>query len=114
MNTYPTSPALPVRPSRRKGFTETLAVVLWAITAHALGLCLVVVAMIAVWGAAAGTPVGEFLLPVAGVLAAAGLVLAAAYHGLRVFGLTAPTRAAVVGAIALPGPLGLAVYLFTR
>ncbi|MFI2072864.1 MULTISPECIES: hypothetical protein [Streptomyces] len=112
MNTYPTSPALPVRPSRRKGFTETLAVVLWAITAHALGLCLVVVAMIAVWGAAAGTPVGEFLLPVAGVLAAAALVLAAAYQGLKLFGLSAPTRSAIVAALACPGPVGLALYLY--
>ncbi|GHG70462.1 hypothetical protein [Streptomyces griseocarneus] len=117
MNTYPAYPTRPAhlaRTRRREQFASTLAVVLWALTAKAVAVCLAVILLIAGWSAAEGASVGEPLLQVAGVLVAAGLVLTAAYHGLRVFGLTAATRAAVVGAIALPGPLGLAVYLFTR
>ncbi|MFI0911920.1 hypothetical protein [Streptomyces abikoensis] len=103
---------LPARAADR--FMTVLAAILWTITAMAVGLCLVVVLMIAVWGAAAEHPTeaGDFLLGVAGVLALAAAVLTAVWHALKLLRLGPTTRWAVTGALACPGPVALALYVY--
>ncbi|MEV5240560.1 hypothetical protein AB0K89_15890 [Streptomyces cinnamoneus] len=95
-------------------FMTVLAAVLWVITLHAVALCLVVVLMIAVWGAAAEHPAeaGQFLLQVLGILAAGAAVLGAVWYALKRAGLSPAARSAVTGALACPGPVALALYLY--
>ncbi|MEU4210394.1 hypothetical protein AB0F13_10440 [Streptomyces sp. NPDC026206] len=99
---------------RNNRLMTALAATLWVVTAHAVGLCLMVVMMIAVWGAAAEHPAetGDFLLQVAGVLVLGGAVLTAVWHALKLLRLAPATRAALVGALACPGPVGLALYVY--
>ncbi len=101
-------------PPRNNRLMKILAGILWAIAVQATGLCLVVVAMIAMWGAAEGdgAEAGGFLLQVAGILAAAAAVLAAVWYALKRMGLAPATRAVVVGALACPGPVTLVLNVY--
>ncbi|MEU3355693.1 hypothetical protein [Streptomyces sp. NPDC037389] len=103
---------VPVRAENRS--MTVLAAILWTITVMAVGLCLVVVLMIAVWGAAAEHPAeaGSFLLQVAGVLALAAAVLTAVWYALKLLRLGPATRWAITGALACPGPVALALYVY--
>ncbi|MEU7136877.1 hypothetical protein [Streptomyces sp. NPDC046261] len=91
-----------------------LAAILWVITLHAVGFCLVVVLMIATWSAAAEHPTEavELLLQVAGILTAATAALTATWYALKHAGLSPAARSAITGALACPGPLGLALYVY--
>lgn len=101
-------------PPRNNRLMKILAAVLWAITVQATGLCLVVVAIIAMWGAAENDAAGagELLLQVAGILAVAAAVLTAVWYALKRMGLAPATRAAVVGALACPGPVTLVLNVY--
>ncbi|MCA6095036.1 hypothetical protein LE181_23050 [Streptomyces sp. SCA3-4] len=100
--------------TKNNRFLTVLAATLWVITLHAVGLCLVVVLMIAVWSAAAEHPAeaGGFLLQVAGVLAAGAALLSCVWYALKRAGLSPAARSAVTGALACPGPVALALYLY--
>ncbi|OKK06083.1 hypothetical protein AMK26_08355 [Streptomyces sp. CB03234] len=87
-----------------------LAAVLWAVTLASLAWLTCLVAMAAVWGAAAGAPMGGFLLRCALIVAgaAAAVIALACAPGIR---RTAPsTRLLLTGALACPAPTALAIW----
>lgn len=65
------------RPHRGQAVVAVLAAVLWAVTFASLALLTFVVGMAALWGAAEGAPVGDFVLSFCGIVVGAAAVLGA-------------------------------------
>lgn len=102
------------QPSRGETVVALLAGGLWALTLASLAWLTFLVGMVAVWGAAAGQPIGDllrtFFLTVA--TAAATLIALAFAPGIR--RLAPATRLLLLGALACPVPTCLAVVTWAQ
>lgn len=109
---FSASPRPVPRPGRRG--VAALAGVLWVLNAVSLAWLAVLVALVALWGAAAGEAVGgvvlRFVLLAAGVPAA--LVALAFAPGIR--RLSQATRLLLTGVLACPVTTGLAIASWLR
>jgi hypothetical protein len=110
-HTYATlySPWKPAPPPRRTG-VRLLAGVLWGITMMSMAWLTCLVGMAALWGAAAGAPMGGFLLDCLLGVASAAAVLGAVAFAPGVRRMEVPYRMLVLGMIACPVPAVLAVW----
>ncbi|MBT2398541.1 hypothetical protein [Streptomyces sp. ISL-100] len=104
----------PWQPARqlRKGRTavRVLAGILWAVTFASLAWLMCLVSLTAVWGLAAGAPVGSFLLRCALTVTGSAAALAALYFAPGIRRLATASRLLLVGAVACPVPTGLAIW----
>jgi hypothetical protein len=104
----------PNRPAQRRrggrNLVAALTTLVWAVTFASLAWLTCLVGMAAVWGAAAGIPVGDVLLRVALIVTgAAGALTALAFApGIRQW--SAASRLLLVGALACPPLTGLAIW----
>ncbi|MFE2323136.1 hypothetical protein ACFXD5_04250 [Streptomyces sp. NPDC059385] len=89
------------------------AALLWGITCSALSLIAFFVLMIAVWSASSGADVTALLLWPAVVLAGAGGLLTLLYFAPGVRRLSREARLTLLGALACPAPIALALYVMT-
>ncbi|MFI6941685.1 hypothetical protein ACIBI4_20620 [Streptomyces sp. NPDC050418] len=87
-----------------------LGAVFWAASLLPVACAVVLLGLAMVWGAAAGEPVGDLLMTLAGVGAVWAAVLAAVAFAPGIRGLPASGRFAVVGAVNCLVTAGMAVW----
>ncbi|GAA0617209.1 hypothetical protein [Streptomyces crystallinus] len=107
--TYATlyGPYQPPRPRPRHGrqvLVVVLAAVLWAITFVSVAELAFLVGMVALWGAAEGQPVGEFVMTFVGIVGVATTLLVALAFAPGVRRLAPAMRLLLLGALACPVP----------
>ncbi|NEB42027.1 hypothetical protein [Streptomyces sp. SID14515] len=95
-------------PPRRPGVV-LLSAVLWLLTSISASWLCFLIGMTALWSAAAGAPVGGFLLCCAAVLCAGAGMLVAVCRAPAVRRMSGDGRSLLLGALACPVPLVLAV-----
>ncbi len=105
----PTPQPRPARP-----VVAALAAVVWVVTLASLGWLTFFVGMVAVWGSAAGVPVGGFLSRYALTVIGAAAALTALTFAPGVRRLAVETRLLIAGSLACPAPTALAIWLWTR
>ncbi|MFJ8015574.1 hypothetical protein [Streptomyces sp. NPDC096339] len=108
---YASAPA--PAPARTNKSLAVAAAVLWGITCSALSLIAFFVLMIAVWSASSGADVTELLLWPVIVLAGAGGLLTLLYFAPGIRRLSREARFTLLGALACPAPIALALYVMT-
>lgn len=108
----------PHRPTHRPSRGDTVVAVaaggLWALTLGSLAWLTLLVGVVAVWAAAAGEPVGDFLWPFFLTVAGAAVALSALAFVPGIRRLTSAIRLLLLGALACPVPTGLAILTWTR
>ncbi|MFK8909719.1 hypothetical protein [Streptomyces sp. YS-3] len=111
--TYATlyGPYRPPRPRPRPGQAVVigLAAAVWGMTLASLALLTLVVGMAALWGAADGAPVRDFVLTYFGTVLGAAAALGALAFAPGVRRLAPASRLLLLGALACPVP---ALYAF--
>ncbi|MFB6619158.1 hypothetical protein ACIGFK_17785 [Streptomyces sp. NPDC085524] len=90
------------------------ALVLWAVTGIALSVIAGFVLLVGVWSAASGADVTGLLLWPVVVTAGAGGVLTLLYFAPGIRRLSREARFTLLGAVACPAPVVLALYAMTR
>ncbi|MCI4041245.1 hypothetical protein [Streptomyces sp. TRM75563] len=100
-------PARIAPPPRRPGVV-LLSAVLWLLTAMSVSWLCFLVGMTALWGAAAGAPVGGFLLCCSAVLCGGAGIFVAVCRAPAVRRMSGDGRGLLLGALACPVPLVLA------
>ncbi|MEV7616741.1 hypothetical protein [Streptomyces sp. NPDC089799] len=99
------------RPARReRPAVAVLASLLWLTTFAALTWLAVLLGIVAVWGAAAGTPLLDFLLTPALILLGSAAALTALAFAPGIRRLAVSTRMLLLGALACPAPTALAIW----
>ncbi|MGW1894414.1 hypothetical protein ACWCP6_29860 [Streptomyces sp. NPDC002004] len=104
----PWRPGQQPRPGRSA--VAVLAGALWSLILLSLGWLTFLVGMTALWGAADGASVGGFLLTFVLSVAGAFAVLTALAFAPGVRRLTWASRLLLLGVLAFPVPVGLAVW----
>ncbi|MFG2293305.1 hypothetical protein [Streptomyces sp. NPDC048603] len=109
------APLRAVQPTRREHpAIAVLAGLLWTITLGSLAWLTIVVGIVAIWSAAAGGPVGEFLTPIVLIaVAAVGTFTGLAFIP-AIRRLPATTRLLVLGILACPFATGLAIWTWLQ
>ncbi|MCC3769608.1 hypothetical protein [Streptomyces sp. UNOC14_S4] len=109
-----TQPTTAPRP-RRHLISKSLAAVFWGTTVLSLYACAPYMLVLTVWAAAeGGKTLAHVLLLVGRPAALDAALVAAVWYSLSFSRLSLPTRSAVVGALAFPGPLWFALAFYTR
>ncbi|RUP64636.1 hypothetical protein SSPNP10_28365 [Streptomyces sp. NP10] len=96
-------------PPRRRPGVVALSAVLWLLTSLSASWLCFLVGMTALWGAAVGAPVGGLLLRCAVVLCCGAGVFVVVCRAPAVRRMSGDTRSLLLGALACPVPLVLAV-----
>lgn len=108
----------PHRPTHSPNRAETAITVaaggLWALTLGSLAWLTFLVGIGAVWAAAAGEPVGDFLWPFVLTVAGAAVALTALAFVPGIRRLTPAARLLLLGALAFPVPTGFAILTWIR
>ncbi|MFC9174298.1 MULTISPECIES: hypothetical protein [Streptomyces] len=94
-------------PPRRPGVVA-LSAVLWLLTSLSASWLCALVGVTVLWGAAAGAPVGSFLLSCSTVLCGGAGMLVAVCRAPTVRRMSGDVRSLLLGALACPVPLVLA------
>lgn len=94
----------PVRPRRGRTVVVLLAAALWAVTFVSLAWITFMVGLVALWGAADGAPVGDFVMSYLGIIIGAAGALAALAFAPGVRRLAPASRLLLLGAVACPVP----------
>ncbi|WP_079134084.1 hypothetical protein [Streptomyces sp. EN23] len=105
-------PARIAPPPRRPGVV-LLSAVLWLLTSLSVSWLCALVGIAALWGAASGEPVGGFLLCCFAVLCGGAGVIVAVCRAPAVRRMSGDVRSLLLGALACPAPLVLAVAVFS-
>lgn len=108
-STYSPAPA----PAPVNKLLVATALLLWGITGTALAVIAFFVLMVGVWSAASGSDVTGLLLWPVVVVAGAGGVLTLIYFAPGVRRLSREARFTLLGALACPAPIALALYAMT-
>ena len=101
-------------PNRAETVTTAAAGMLWALTLGSLAWLTFLVGIVALWAAAAGEPVGDFLWPYALTAGGAAAALTGLAFAPGIRRLTPATRLLVLGALAFPVPTGFAITTWIR
>ncbi|MFD8443227.1 hypothetical protein ACFV11_11615 [Streptomyces globisporus] len=104
-------PARIAPPPRRPGVV-LLSAVLWLLTSLSVSWLCFLVGITALWGAAAGAPVGGLLLRCAAVLCCGAGMFVAVCRAPAVRRMSGDVRSLVLGALACPVPLILATAVW--
>lgn len=108
----------PYRPTHNPARAGTVIAVaaggLWALTLGSLAWLTFLVGIGAVWAAAAGEPVGEFLWPFVLAVTGAAVALIALAFAPGIRRLTPATRLLLLGALACPVPTVFALQTWMR
>ncbi|MFD7559518.1 hypothetical protein ACFV9E_33945 [Streptomyces sp. NPDC059835] len=110
---YAPVPAAAPAPAPTNRALVVAAALLWGITCSALSLIAFFVLMIAVWSASSGADVTALLLWPVVVLAGAGGLLTLLYFAPGVRRLSREARFTLLGALACPAPIALALYVMS-
>lgn len=108
----------PYRPTYSPSRAETVVTVaaggLWALTLGSLAWLTFLMSIWAVWAAAAGEPVGDFLRPFVLTIAGAAVALIALAFAPGIRRLSPAVRLLLLGALAFPVPTGFAILTWVR
>ncbi|MEV5582496.1 hypothetical protein AB0L39_28535 [Streptomyces parvus] len=97
-----------IAPPHRRPGVMGLSAVLWLLTSLSVSWLCSLAGMAALWGAAAGEPVGGFLLCCFAVLVVGGGMFVAVCRVPAVRRMSGDARSLLLGALACPVPLVLA------
>ncbi len=100
-------------PAPRRTGIVLLSAALWLCTAMSVSWLCFLVGMTALWGAAAGAPVGGFLLRCSAVLCGGAGMIVAVCRAPAVRRMSGDVRSLLLGALACPVPLVLAIAAFS-
>ncbi|WP_327353689.1 hypothetical protein [Streptomyces sp. NBC_01304] len=98
---------------RREGALLGVGIALWGVTYVSLGLLTCAWGVVLIFWAAAGEPVGPYVLHTVGAALGAAVLLAALAFAPGIRKLSAAARLALLGALACPGPLVLALWTWS-
>jgi hypothetical protein len=101
-------------PHRTRTGPAVLAGVVWAVTLLSLSWLASLVGITAVWGLAAGVPVGDFLLRCVLIVVGAAAALTALAFAPGIRRLTMDIRLLITGVLACPVPTVLAIITWIR